>query len=82
MNINLQVTFTDQTAKEVSANAADMVAFEREFDLSVARLEKEVKLTHLLFMAWHAEKRTKSKTLQFEAWTETIEAIEATGSKK
>jgi hypothetical protein len=82
MNINLQVTFTDQTAKEVSANAADMVAFEREFDLSVARLEKEVKLTHLLFMAWHAEKRTKSTTLQFEPWTETIEAIEATGSKK
>lgn len=82
MNINLQVTFEDKTQKVITANAADMVAFEREFDLSVARMEKEVKLTHLLYMAWHSEKRTKSTTLEFDPWTETVDAIEATSSKK
>lgn len=82
MNINLQVTFEDETEKVIKANAADIVAFEREFDLSIARLEKEVKLTHLLFMAWHAEKRTKATGKTFDAWTETVAAIEASDSKK
>lgn len=82
MNINLHIKFTDKTEKTVTATAADLVAFETKFDLSVARLEKEVKLTHLLFIAWNSEKRTKQTELDWEAWTETVEAIEATDSKK
>ncbi len=82
MQINLQTKFNDGTEKVISAGAADLVAFEREFDLSVAKLQTEVKLTHLLYIAWHSESRNKSTTLKFEAWTNEIQAIEASDSKK
>ena len=60
MQINLQIKFADQTEKTIVANAADLIAFESEFNLSVAKLETEVRLTHLLYLAWHSEKRTKA----------------------
>jgi hypothetical protein len=41
-----------------------------------------VKLTHLLFLAWHVESRTKATALEFEAWLETVEAVEAAEAKK
>lgn len=82
MNINLQVTYLDETEKLVTALAADLIAFEAKFDLSIARLDKEVRLTHLLFIAWNVEKRTKATELEFEAWTETVAGIEAQAPKK
>ena len=82
MQINLQVTFVDESVKVVKAIAADLVAFETKFDLSIARLEQNVKLTHLLFLAWHAENRAKTTGLDFEAWLETIESVEAATPKK
>jgi hypothetical protein len=82
MQINLQLTYTDNTKKVVTAIAADLVAFETKFDLSIARLEQNVKLTHLLFLAWHVENRTKTTGLEFEAWLETVESVEAAEAKK
>ncbi len=82
MQINLQTKFNDDSEKVITASAADLVAFEREFDLSVAKLQSEVKLTHLLYIAWHSESRNKSTALKFEDWTNTIVSIEASDSKK
>jgi hypothetical protein len=82
MQLDLQLTFSDGNSKLIKANAADLVAFETKFDLSVARLEQNVKLTHLLFLAWHSEKRTKATDLEFEPWLESIESIEAEEPKK
>lgn len=82
MQINLQIKFADQTDKTITATAADLIAFETEFNLSVAKLESEVRLTHLLFLAWHAEKRTKATDLDFNAWVETVEGVEAKETKK
>ena len=82
MQINLQIKFADQTEKTIVANAADLIAFESEFNLSVAKLETEVRLTHLLYLAWHSEKRTKATSLEFNAWVETVEAVEAKETKK
>ena len=75
MKINLQITYSDSTTKELTAIAADLVSFESKFDLSIAKLEREVKLTHLLYIAWCVEKRTKGTALEFDAWVETIETI-------
>ena len=82
MQINLQITYEDTTVKEVTAIAADLVAFESKFDLSIARLEKDVKLTHLLYIAWHVEKRTKDTGLDFEPWVETVAGIGIADTKK
>ena len=82
MQINLHVTFTDKTEVEVVAVAADIVAFENHFDMSVAKLEKEVRLTHLLFIAYSQQRRTKATDLDFEKWVENVAEIKELTPKK
>lgn len=82
MNINLKITYNDGTEKSVNAVAADLVAFETKFDLSIAQLEKNVKLTHLLFIGWNVEKRTGATKDEFEKWIESVSNISADDSKK
>lgn len=81
MQINLDITYKDGNTKSVSAEAIDIVAFEGKFDLSMARLDKEVRLTHLLWLAWHVEKRTGQK-IEFEKWLETVDQVAAADTKK
>jgi hypothetical protein len=82
--INLQIDFIDeaQGSVTVSAIAADLIAFETHFDLSVSRLGADVRLTHLFFLGWHACKRTKQTDLDFEAWTETVSMVKEAEAKK
>lgn len=82
MQINLHVTYTDKTEVEVVAVAADIVAFENHFDMSVAKLEKEVRLTHLLFIAYSQQRRTKATDLDFEKWVENVAEIKELTPKK
>ena len=80
--INLQVTFIDETTVECSAIAADLIAFEARFDLSVARLGDEVRLTHMFFLAWHALKRTAQTTEEFDKWVESVSMVSEAPTKK
>lgn len=80
--INLQVTYADGTTKQVEAGAADIVAFETKFDLSIARLEKDFRLTHLFFLAWAVEKRTGATKDEFDKWLESVTLVEAAEQKK
>lgn len=82
MNFNLQVVYSDGTTKDVVGKAADIVAFEQKFDLSMARLEKEVKLTHLFYLAWHVEHRTGATKEEFEKWLESVDLVTASNAKK
>lgn len=75
MRINLQIQFEDGTSKEITANAADLVAFEDKFNVSVARLGEESKLSHLLYLAWHSEKRTKSTDKGYEEWLTSVAGV-------
>jgi hypothetical protein len=81
MNFNLLVTLLDGTSTEVTGVAADLVAFESHFDLSVARLNAEVKITHLLYLAWHVLKRTGQTKDTFEKWVELVDKVEAASPK-
>lgn len=82
MHQNLDIVFQDGSTRTVKAIAADFVAFESKFDLSIARLEKEIRLTHLLFLAWHCEQRTKATALDFDAWIETVDSVGLADTKK
>lgn len=77
MKINLRIEFQSGEAKEVTASAPDLVAFEDKFNLSVTKLDTEMKFTHLLFLAWHSLHRTKQTELQFDAWVELVESAGA-----
>ena len=80
--INLRIEFVDGSSAEVTAIAADLIAFESRFDLSVARLEKEIRLTHLFFLAYAVLKRTGQTAEEFEKWAESVSMVaEASGKK-
>jgi len=77
MKINLRVLFLDGNSKEITCSASDLVKFEDKFNISVSKIQEEVRITHLLFLAWASEKRTKSTALEFEAWTDIVESVGA-----
>jgi len=81
MNFNLLVTFLDGTSSEVSDIAADLVAFEAQFDISVSRLNADMKITHLLWLGWHVLKRTGETKHTFDKWVESVEGVEAASPK-
>lgn len=77
MKINLRIEFVSGEAKEVTCSAADLVKFEREFEVSVASLEKDTKFTHLLYLAWASESRRKQTTKNFDDWIQDVEMVGA-----
>ena len=77
MKINLRILFLDGNSKEIICGASDLVKFEDKFNISVARIQEDVRITHLLFLAWSSEVRTKATALDFDAWTETVESVGA-----
>jgi len=82
MNFNLHVKLNDGTSTDVTGIAADIVAFETKFDMSMARIEKELKMTHLFYLAWHVLHRTGETKLEFEKWLETVDMVTAAEPKK
>lgn len=77
MRINLHIQFEDETEKEITANAADLVAFEDKFNVSVTNLGESPRMSWLLYLAWHSEHRTKSTKLTYEDWLNTVGEIGA-----
>lgn len=75
MRMLLQVTYVDGTGAEAVVSAPDFVAFEREFDRSVARFESEVKLTDIYWLAWHRLNRA-TPVGDFDKWLENLESVE------
>jgi hypothetical protein len=79
--IQLEIVYADGTTKTVSALAVDLMRFEAHFDISIAGLATP-KLTHLFFLAYSVEKRTKATELDFEAWVESIQIVREGDAKK
>jgi hypothetical protein len=75
VQIHLDVTPKQGTPRRVTAEAQDLVAFEREFNKSVASFQENVFLTDLFWLAWHAEKRAGQTTLEFDPWIATLSEI-------
>ena len=84
MRLNLQVAYTanPDKPKDVICNPSDMVKLEERFDISIASLENNIKITHLLFLAWASESRTKATTLAFEEWVDTVDSVSPNEQKK
>lgn len=80
--LNLQVAYLDGTEASADVIAIDMIAFESKFDLSMARLDKDMKLTHLFWLAWQSLYRQKQTALDFEEWAATVAGVGEGDSKK
>lgn len=77
MRITLRVTFLNGETKEVICSASDLVKFENHYQISVSKIENDVKISHLLFLVHASETRTKATTLDFDTWLETVDSVGA-----
>jgi hypothetical protein len=75
MRMKLNVTYADGSGVEAIVSAPDFVAFEREFDRSVARFETEVKFTDICWLAWHRLNR-EGTAGDFDKWLENLDSVE------
>ena len=84
MKLNLQIQFTDtpNETKTIVCGPSDMIKLETKYDISIASLESNIKITHLLFLAWASETRTKATTLSFDEWVDTIESVSPADEQK
>jgi hypothetical protein len=81
MKITLRIEFTDGTTRDILVSAADMVAFEDKFNVSISKLE-EPRMSWLLFLAWHSESRRKTTDKTYEQWLDLVETVGATDDPK
>ena len=81
MRMQLEVEFADGVKKDVQVVMSDMVRFEAQFSLSIAKLGQEMKVTHLLWLAWAALTRQKQVTTEFDTWVENVVSIGAVDPK-
>jgi len=73
--INLRIQFLDGSEKQVVAVAADLVAFEQHFDVSITRLSQDVRLSYLFFICHHVLVRTGETSEPFEKWMESVVGV-------
>ena len=78
MRLDLRITYNDGSAVDTAATTADLVAFEEHFNRSVARLEAELRLTDVCWLAWHSQRRKEQTALEFHPWLETVDGVELT----
>jgi len=82
MKFNLRIEFVSGESQEVSATAPDLVAFEDKFNLSVTKLESEMKFTHLVWLAWTSLSRQKLTSKEFDAWLADVASVGPEASPK
>lgn len=73
MKMQLRVTNSDGSAVDVTVSAADLVAFESEFNRSVAKFQDEFRLTDMYWLAWHSLRRTNHNVGEFSDWIESAD---------
>ena len=77
MKLPLVIRYSSGEQREVVAQFADFVQFERTWSRSVARFEHDFRLTDLAWLAWSAETRAKRTDKKFDPdWLETVETVE------
>jgi len=82
MKMQFKVTYPDGAEKTVTVSAVDFVAFEGEFNRSVARFQDEFRLTDMYWLTWHALRRADKSTPDFNKWLEVDDPAVAFGDEE
>jgi hypothetical protein len=82
LKITLRIDYLSGESKEITCSASDLVKFEDKFNLSISKLEDEMKFTHLLYLAWASESRTKQTDKDFDTWVELVSSVGAGSDPK
>ncbi len=73
--IDLDITTTDGT-KTVTVGPADLIRFERKYDVGVTQFDAgNLRFEWLAFLAWAVLKRQGDTPLDFDTWIDTLEGL-------
>jgi hypothetical protein len=75
MKLGLTVHTHDGKKRTAVVQFADCVKYEEVHNISMSKVEEDMKIRDLAWLAWHCEKRNKLHSLDFDSWLETIENI-------
>ena len=75
MKLGLIVHANDGKQRLAVVQYADFCAFEEEHNCSMAKIEVEMKIRDLGWLAWHCEKRNKLHSLSFVDWRNEVENV-------
>jgi hypothetical protein len=79
MKIPMKVTYASGEVHETAAVYPDFIKFENEFNRPATKLGADIYLRDIAWLAWSSLIRRQIIASGFDAWTETVEAIEMTG---
>jgi hypothetical protein len=82
MKINLEIEYNSGDKVEVICSAPDIVKFEDHFNIAISNAARDMRLTHLLFLAHASLTRTKQTDLDFDAWTQSVDGVGAVDAPK
>ena len=72
----MTVKSIDGESYDVIARFGDFVAFERTWNRSVAKLESEMRLTDIAWLAWQVSKRIGRTTATFDPdWIQSVDEV-------
>jgi hypothetical protein len=75
VKINLEIEYSSGNKVDVVCSAPDIVKFEDKFNLSITKAAADMKVTHLLFLAYASLSRTKQTDLDFDSWVATVDGV-------
>ena len=75
LRVALHIEYADGSAVDVATTAADLMAFETKFDKSFTVFADNLRLTYLMWLAWHVVKREEKTSLDFDPWADTVASV-------
>ena len=76
MKLSLTVKPIEGESYDVIARFGDFVAFERTWNRSVAKLESEMRLTDIAWLAWQVSKRIGRTNAAFDPdWIQSVDEV-------
>ena len=74
IRIALQIQYNDERTEQVTATAADAIAFEQQYDKPISVINTG-RMEYIWWIAWHACSRAKKTELQFNDWLDTVGSV-------
>ena len=75
LRVALHIEYADGSAVDAVAIAADLMAFEEHFDKPFSVFANDLRLTYLMWLAWHVIKRTGKTSDDFNKWAENVAGV-------
>lgn len=75
LRVALHIEYADGSAVDAVAIAADLMAFEEHFDKPFSVFASDLRLTYLIWLAWHVVKRIGKTNDEFDKWAENVAGV-------